>query len=214
MINAQDITRYDRTDAELQEFLLFSICVAGHNADSTARGLDKLLAALAAEFGLQPGQLEPFTLLLAHRVRHAANGGDPKVALAKLIKEAGLGCCKARANSFYWLVWLDPEMDLRTCTAQALEKCPGIGPKTSRFFLLHSRRDFRGAALDTHILKYLASQGYQVPRSTPPAGPVYDQLERAFLGLVPPDMSVADFDLKIWKRYAIDRRQVNKGRTA
>jgi hypothetical protein len=75
-------------------------------------------------------------------------------------------------------------LNLRTCTVADLEAVHGIGPKTARMFLLHSRPAQRVAVLDTHILAWLAQCGVaDVPRSTPPAGKHYERLELAFLDL-------------------------------
>jgi len=48
-------------------------------------------------------------------------------------------------------------IDLKQCTAEDLEKLPGIGMKTSRFFLLNTKSNYRCAVIDTHILKFISN---------------------------------------------------------
>lgn len=52
-----------------------------------------------------------------------------------------------------------------------------------------------------HILKFLKDKGYKVPASTP-TGKKYKTIEGYFLKEADKSgLSVADFDLKIWKEY-------------
>jgi thermostable 8-oxoguanine DNA glycosylase len=82
---------------------------------------------------------------------------------------------------------------------EELEKIPGLGLKTSRFFLLHSRKDQQVAVLDTHILRWMRSRGWKAPKATPPLKK-YKELEVAFLmECVWSGMTPATLDLFIWK---------------
>ncbi len=195
MVDAWKITDYGRNEAQLQEFLLFAVCVAGKKADTTARALDKVLQdldfVLAAE-----GTSSPFQLIRDILVY------DGIEWLGEFLRQRGMGCYNQRAKSFAALV--SSGLDLKSCSVHDLERLPGVGPKTARFFLLHSREGFRGAALDTHILKYLKASGVpEVPRSTPSKGTqAYGRLEQAFLALVPPWSTPAAWDLEVWTRYA------------
>jgi thermostable 8-oxoguanine DNA glycosylase len=92
---------------------------------------------------------------------------------------------------------------LQTVTVAELESINGIGSKTARFFILHSRPNQKVAVLDTHILKWLDSLGYaNVPKATPPPTKYYI-FESWFLQEAQArNMSVADLDLHIWKSYA------------
>lgn len=192
MIDPQRITNFERTDAELEEFLLFSVCVAGHNAKSTAAALDRYL-------GIGSAPITPLEVVRRDLYIHH---------LPSLLKDAGIGCYNARARTFACIVEkvFLYNLCLRTCSREALQAIPGIGPKTANFFLLHSRRDYRGAALDTHILKYLRDEGVEaVPKSTPSSVKNYKRLEEEFLKRVPPWATVAQHDLEIWRRYANNR---------
>ena len=82
-----------------------------------------------------------------------------------------------------------------------LEAIPGIGPKTSRFFLLHTRPNQEIAVLDTWILKYLKNAGYNAPKATP-SGKKYLELEKNFLFEARKNnMKPADFDIYIWRNF-------------
>ena len=83
-----------------------------------------------------------------------------------------------------------------------LETIKGIGPKTSRFFLMSSRQGVEYAALDTHILRWMRDQGIEnIPKSTP-SGKRYLDLEQIYLKMVPEGKSVGEFDLEIWREYS------------
>jgi len=179
MVDPTDVTKYDRTDEELEEFIIFSILVAGHNAKNTAMGLERFLGAFRGT--------SPFQVVEGH-----AKAGT----LALALQNAGIGCHSIRAKSLQSL--LDSRIDLRSCTVEQLEQVSGIGPKTSRFFVLHSRPNVRIAALDVHILRYLKGLGYDVPTVTP-TGKSYKRIEDVFLQEADKSgMSVAEFDLFIW----------------
>lgn len=92
-------------------------------------------------------------------------------------------------------------VDVETVTVEELESFSGIGPKTARFFVVHTRKNQRHAILDTHILKYLRQNGINAPKSTP-SGKAYLTLEQEFLKLADKSgMSLADFDLMLWKSF-------------
>jgi endonuclease III len=87
-------------------------------------------------------------------------------------------------------------------TIEELESVYGVGSKTARFFVLHSRPDANVACLDTHILKWLNEKGYNVPKSTP-SKKKYSEIEKLFLQeAIIHQMTPADLHLTIWKSYA------------
>lgn len=188
MVDPDQITRYDRNDWELQEFLLFSVAVAGKTAKTIAPRVDAFLKRITDD-----GEHTPFDSIRGLDVA----GFD----IAGMINQAGIGCHTQKARTFIELS-NDQDLNLYTCTPYDLERYYGIGPKTARLFVMHTRENERYAALDTHILKFLREEGVEnVPASTPPAGSTYNRLEQEFLKLVPPGMTPADFDLEVWKRY-------------
>ena len=178
-IDPTKITNYKRETEELEKFLIFCACVAGKNSQRTARAIEILL-------GDETGS--PFL-----RIKKMVK----KNTLIEGLRKSGIGqysrlskCLEEMANSGF---------DLRKVTVEELESIHGIGPKTSRFFILHSRRNQKIAVLDTHILKYMSKLGYTVPKSTP-SGKRYKELEQEFLLLAKESkMSPAELDLKIWK---------------
>jgi len=183
MIDPNNITNFNSTEKELQEVLLFWVCAAGKTASTTARNLDKLLNNL--------------------------EGGPPfekikKAGLKKLpqtLKNFGIGCYNLKAKSIWELV--NSNLNLRTCSIEDLEDIYGIGPKTARCFIIHSRRDANCAGLDTHILKFLRSKGHNAPKSTPSTKKQYKKFEDMFLGYAKESgHSIAEFDLNIWRYYA------------
>lgn len=180
-IDPRRITDYERSEHELEEFLLFSVVVAGKRSDVQSQKLAAFLASSRAA--------SPFGA-----VRALARRG----ALEAAVRRQKLGQYTRIVGAFHAVA--HGGVDLATCSAGELEAVPGIGPKTSRFFLLHSRRGARVAALDTHILAWMRSQGYAAPAATPQGSAAYLRLETAFLGLADAaGVSPAEFDLGIWK---------------
>jgi thermostable 8-oxoguanine DNA glycosylase len=183
VINPANITKFDQTYDELEESILFWICASGKNGVTSARCLDSLLKKYYAK--------TPFNTILYIDYYHD---------LPTVMKNHGIGCYNNKAKSFRELV--SSGIDLKTCTVDDLEKIRGIGPKTSRCFLIHSRPNQQYAGLDTHLLKYLKAQGYNVPKSTP-NGKKYKELEQIFLSLVRNSgKTVAEFDLEVWRKYS------------
>lgn len=182
MIYPDRITNYNRTNEELEELIVFCVCVAGHNAMTTAQRLDRLFTQLSA-------YVAPFYALR-----------QCQEILPRLLRKVGIGCFNKRAE--YLKDLINKGLNLRTCSVEDLEKVKGIGPKTARFFVLHSRQGVNDiAVLDTHVLKFMKDNGYDVPKSTP-TGKRYRQLEIEFLKLAAQShMNVADFDLSIWNDY-------------
>jgi len=97
------------------------------------------------------------------------------------------------------------DLDLATCTLEELMSVHGVGQKTARFFLLHTRPDCQCAVLDTHILKWLRDNQVDAPQNTPTSVKQYLALEKQFLFLARenfPFMSIADIDLTLWMKYS------------
>ena len=194
MIDPQNITNFNRTEKELQEFLLFCICVAGKQSKIQAPKLDLFLHELRGAYNLRFNR-HPFDHFEALREL-----GREEIQF--LLKRVAMGQHSRIAVAMHQLACDNPP--LKTITLEGLQRINGIGPKTARFFLLHSFKGARCAVLDTHILKHLANWNVpNVPKSTPQNMKEYMRLEQAFLkfadesGLTP-----ADYDLALWKQYA------------
>lgn len=181
MIDPNNVTKYSRTDDELLEFWLFCLFVRGKNADVQAKKLEAFLERLGGARGLLD------------------KGPDE---IHEALRVVGAGQYKTLSQAIHQTIEniKKNEKFLQIATVDDLESIPGVGPKTSRFFILHSRPKARVAVLDTHILKYLSEVlEERVPKSTP-TGKKYRALEDAFLfqadfhGIDP-----AEMDLAIWR---------------
>jgi hypothetical protein len=182
MIDPKKITDFHRTEYELQEFLLFCIFVAGKTAKIIAPKLD--------------GFLEDKTQLPFDYLESMGHEGFKAHLRKHKIGKYGL------LDSGLWaLVRFKP--DLRNMSFNSLESYLGIGPKTSRFFVLHSRPGIKTVVLDTHILKDVRKRGINAPVSTP-QGRKYEDISRQYVRLLEADgvTDFAEFDLNKWKEYA------------
>ena len=185
LVDPNNITKFDCTDHELQLVLLFWICAAGKKASTAARNLDRMLSYGSDRFGMD----EPFKIIR----RFGAE-------LAESMRIHGIGCYNNKSRSMLDLA--DKDFDLKKCSVSDLESVHCIGPKTARCFLIHSRKDARFAGLDTHALKYMREQGFDVPKSTP-SGKKYLDLEAKFLEMADRSgKTPAEFDLDIWRHYS------------
>jgi|SRR6185437_11377204 len=191
LIDPVDITNYNYTDDELEVFWLFSICVAGKTARTQARLLDNFLNSLG-------GDGSPF-----HRIMESVTRDE----LDDRLKASRLGQYSRLSRAFRESL----SVNLRICTVEDLEAIHGVGPKTSRLFIMHSRPNQRLAAIDTHVLHYLRDMGYDAPKITPGSSKAYTKWENVFLSLVDRSgMNSADFDLFIWKIYSGSLREDRK----
>jgi thermostable 8-oxoguanine DNA glycosylase len=194
MIDPYNITNYNRTEGELQKFLLFCIVVAGKTAYIQAQKLEEFLLSVNERLML-PEHVDPFQSLIS---------ADQHGILFEEIKKAKLGQYKKIYSGFKFITQKD--YNLNRMTPKILEEIPGVGMKTSRFFLLHSDIFYKDkiAILDTHILKFIKENiDDRAPKSTPVIPLTYRFWEDMFLNWCNNnDKNVADFDLEVWKSYA------------
>lgn len=194
MIDPYNITKYDRTQNELEEFLLFCIVVAGKTAYIQSRKLDEFLTSLNKRL-MMPENVNPFQSL--------KSANQHGILLEEILK-AKLGQYKKIYNGFKYIT--EHEYDLTRMNPDLLERIPGVGMKTSRFFLLHSDINYKDkiAILDTHILKFIKENiDDRAPKSTPTIRVTYKYWEDLFLYWCElNNKNVADFDLEVWKSYA------------
>ena len=185
-IDPHNITNFERTDEELELFWLFCILVAGKNARIQAQKLVNFLRP-ASSVGISPFR---FIELRQHKY------------LDEDIRAEKLGQYKRVHRAFVESL----DLDLRNCTVHDLENIFGVGPKTARFFLLHSRKDQKFAVLDTHILKWLRGIGVDAPKSTPTNLKKYHALEQHYLDYCDENnLSPAELDLHIWSKLSKNR---------
>lgn len=181
-------TNFHRTNAELEAFVLFCVFVAGKRADQTASKLNKTLEYYnnIEDFNNK----SPFDIIntLINR-----NKIDEFLEYGKFGRYSVLRQTLQKITT----------INLETCTVHDLESIPGIGPKTARYFLLHTRSNQNIAVLDTHVLRFMREElGINTPKSTPSNRSIYLKLEKQFIDFAKTkEQSIADLDLYIWKKY-------------
>jgi hypothetical protein len=167
---------------QLQWWILFGICVAGKGARQTEEKMNRFLDLSAA--------ITPFG-----RVKSMIQYGE----LGQNLRKVKMGQYARINKAFRHAV----NLDLDNLTVKSLEQVPGIGPKTARMTILYYEPEAECVPLDTHILKWLRSKGYDAPKSTPPAGKKYLELEQAFVAEARKrNVSVRNLDTLVWKTYA------------
>ena len=205
MIDPSKITNFNLSDKELEETVIFWVLVAGKPARTTSRLLQNLLDHLHERYDEKT--FSPFKVIAKYDYYNPGK-------LESLLKDFGFGCQKAKAKSLRSLISCG--FDFRTCTVEQLESIHGIGMKTSRCFIMHTRANARHAGLDTHVLKWLRYLGYDAPKSTPSKGE-YLELEKVFVQIA--DLlgtPTALLDLTIWNAYSsggeylIDNKYMNR----
>lgn len=194
MIDPKKVTDYNRNEWQLQEFLIYCVCVAGKKSEIESPKVRKFCLDQRFGHGLTPFQL--IRKLLS--VSSVEEDG-----LMQHLKKYKIAPYQQRYNSFKDIVTL-LDGDLREVTIDQLQEVRGISTKTSRFFLTHSREDFDEPVLDTHILRFLSDFGYKdVPKSTPQNPKAYERLSRLFRSIARFEgKSVTDFDLEVWTKYS------------
>jgi thermostable 8-oxoguanine DNA glycosylase len=172
------------TRHQLEDWILFGICVANKEATQTRNKLDALLKDLGRH-------ASPFD-----RVRSAMVKGTLMATLTK----HRVGQYGRIYKAFTQVV----ELDLDNISVASLESVHGIGPKTARMTLLYYLPDAEVVPLDTHILKYLRKLGYEdAPKATPPSGKTYEKWEAIFVAEAKKaGATVREFDTYVWRMYA------------
>ena len=190
MIDPYDLTK--PWDARrLQEWFLFGICVAGKSASQTAAKVEGFLykdwMEIGPDFVAAPLPFETVQSLINQR------------KLDSQLRRHKLGQYKRINKAMCGMILIDPA----TVTLEELEQIHGVGAKTARMLLLYTRPDQEMIPLDTHVLKWLRANGYNAPKSTPPPGKKYRELELAFIeegkkrGL-----TAKEWDTQVWQQYA------------
>lgn len=184
MIDPNNVTNFHRSSAELQEFLLFCVCVAGKNAVQQAQKLDQFLG------GRSSSPFEYIRLLIE------------RSHLRTRLEECKLGKYKLLEAAFRRLSVYSSQ-EIRKIDRFTLSGIEGIGLKTASFFILHSRPDQRIAVLDTYVLSFLGRKhpDLNLPASSPGQWRKYQELEAMFLGecFKAGITDVAAADLACWR---------------
>lgn len=173
------------TQDYLEEFILFSICVANKPALRTAEKLDGFLKEIPHK--------SPFFAIGMMIATHS---------LDTFLKKHRMGQYKRISKAFRQVT----KLDLKNLTVESLESVHGIGPKTARLIMLYLKPNSGVVPLDTHVLKFLGELGYTVPKSTP-TGKRYEQLEAAFVAeAVKRNMTVKQLDTVVWQTMASNKK--------
>jgi len=182
-IDPTSITDFNRDTNQLEAFWLFCMFVAGKNSDYASRCLSKLIHGMSKRG--YDGIFNYFKDLGRDGIHNAlvANKVGQYTRLTKGVMQS-----------------LD--LDLTNCTLEDLLKIHGVGNKTARFFLLHTRKGCEYAVLDTHILAWLRSHGVEeAPKTTPTDNRLYRLIENRFRHMSRasyPNLSDSQIDLLIW----------------
>ena len=183
---------YHRGNSDCETFLFFAICVAGKNSATTAKGLDKLIAACG----------DPMWLI------DDLIGRGKDWTISKM-KECGLGCYNQRWES---IVSIDKYTDDKRISClmdiNELKKIKGVGNKTARFFKLYSYTYQRLAVIDTHIWKQIQKLVPELEGRKPPtSNKEYEKWEQFWLDHIETSSPVdghdyyARADFNGWKEY-------------
>ena len=167
--------------------------VAGKNADQQALKLERFL-----------GGRRPFAFIRA---------SDRDGTLESRLRESRLGKYSLLGRSFRELS--RSGADLGACPWEELTRFPGIGIKSAKFFVLHSRPNEMHGVLDTHVLGWMRDhwepdgpRPAAVPRHSPQDHRNYRFWETVYFGMVTARhhrrangaaVDWARFDLDLWK---------------
>lgn len=194
MIDPKKVTNYKRNEFQLQEWLLYCIMVAGKKSEIETKKLDAFFNDLDSRTGQSP-----FNFIRKLLKTSSVIWVD---GLMEHLSKNKIAPYKQRYNSFVDVVTLLPD-NLSKVTIDDLQKVRGISTKTSRFFLTHSREDFDEPVIDTHILKFLRDEGYEVPESTPQNPKIYAVAANYFRDIAKlRRKTVTELDLEIWTKYS------------
>lgn len=182
VLDPKHITNYNRSDNELQIFWLFCILVAGKNSDTTNNALSRIVHDLNSWENV-------FDAI--HKIGYEG--------LKDILRKHRTGQYERISKA----IWQSLNLDLRNCALNDLTKIHGVGPKTARFFLLHTREFCDEIVLDIHILKWLREKcGIEnIPENTPQNLNKYNELAEICKKLMIdhyPGLSLASIDLLIW----------------
>lgn len=194
-IDPYNVTNYDRTSDQLESFILFCVCVAGKTAKTIS---EKLYEFLYDGFYVTK-KISPF-----NQIKKLSESGK----LSQQVEKFKLGNYSKLIPLFEQLAISD--INLKDVKVEELEEFKGIGKKTSRYFITHTRPKIKDiAVLDTHVIKHIKELQEQnkitpdltIPKSITPKK--YDEIEKIYCQYLN-DLGVdyAEYDLQVWNEYA------------
>jgi thermostable 8-oxoguanine DNA glycosylase len=181
MIYTDSIIDYNRTDAQLEELILFLVLVANKPANRTAYLLEEFL---------KDNLHRPFD-----HIRDLIR----KNKLRGKLEKFKTGQYTRIEKAFKQLVNTHTGDTLRNVTRDELIKIHGIGLKSASCFICWCQNGVRYSMLDTHILKFMNEElGVETPKGTP-AKKKYMELEQVFLAYADKlKRNPTELDLEIW----------------
>lgn len=208
-----DPTKFCRLPVELEDFLVFGVMVAGKPARSTINKQARLYEQLVERYR-DLALYNNMSHLIAKGIDH---GWRAMLKLFFNLREhfqvdqslhiARTGKYETMLHFFQDFVRRD--LDLERCSLNDLTRLYGVGPKTARFFLLHSRVNQRLAVLDRHVMTWLAEVvDGPVPRGTPSTLSSYAYWEQVWLEKTDemfPGIPKCRIDYEIWAASQGDR---------
>ena len=222
LIDPLNITDFRRDWASKELFLIFAIAVAGKSSDVTAKKINRMwcvdkdcmpakLPELLTETMRWSASLVRTYLLAGVSPFNVLKGLADNKCLNSFLALHSLGQYNRIGKAYTQISRTRGGIeDINKVTVDDLVKYDGIGPKTARFFMLHSVPNCNYAVLDTHILKHIAEyvelsfggfRKFQVPRSTPQIESEYKFWELLFLGMChKTGKTPAEYDLETWKK--------------
>lgn len=182
-IDPDNCTCFSLDEYGLELHILFWIFAAGKNGHTAAKCLRNILE----EYNKKTNLDGPFEIF-----RTIDN-------LPLELKRFGVGCFNNKSKTIKDL--LSKNLDLANCSLDDLESVWGLGPKSVRCFLIHTRKNQQLAGLDRHVLRHLSDLGYKVPKSTPNKKQ-YLEIEKIFIELAKSmGKTISELDLEIWTKY-------------
>jgi hypothetical protein len=187
---------------QLEWWILFTIAVAGKGAKQTEKKMRAFFDSIKI-YGFDDFHVcdtkSPFALV------------EYLVLTDKLddaLRQVKLGKYKLLDKGFRAAIKLDLDLLERSKPLDALKTLsaiPGLGPKGSRMICMYAFPEHADywVVLDTHVLRWLREQGFAAPKSTPPEGPTYKQLELDFKLLAKSrNLTTRQLDTEIWLKYS------------
>jgi thermostable 8-oxoguanine DNA glycosylase len=193
---------YGAKAPELEKFILLNMFVAGKNATIQQKKLDQFIACVKRDIGEftvdTMGVISAIHNTLTEQVMADTIMGWLQEVKAGQYRRLCAGIVQAceRIGS--------GKINLADCTRKQLLTIKGIGRKTSSMFLMYTKKGWRGACLDTHILKFLREEGGcpEAPLATPSTLDMYSKYENKFIDLADrAGKRVAEYDFEIWSKY-------------
>lgn len=189
------MTAKEHTQYDLEALFLLALLVAGKTGRVMQRILDRFLSNAK-------GEETPFEYIQRLLKQGGRKRLHERLATARTGMYTKVIDCMAEL--------FRQELDIRVCSIDELETLPGVGPKTSRFFIAYSRPEIRVAILDIHIMRFMRDHGIDTPNQTPQNRKRYAELETQYLeladrlGIHPTKLDDDVWQERAWRPVAVE----------